>query len=331
MCRQTVPDDAARIQAGASPKGRDFAARWSDVIFCSHASFDSARDFYQDIKSRAVRHGRRPEDIKILPMATPVIGTTTRAAHEVNRELADLVPPLAGLSTLSYHLDIDLSGLPLDEPLPDVDAPGVQGHYKEVVEMTRREGLTLRQLGKRYGGRTEGTFVGTAAEVADGMERWFAEGACHGFTVGAAHTPERSRTSSAKWCPNYSVGESSARSTRARPCATTWAADTLGRLLVTARGDHFVSDARTGPAEAVQAGELLLASFASCSLSNIQLHAQERASGLTRGQARVSYERDLHDPTRYKWIRLDLRLTGVPHEEAETLVRPRFRPQSVRA
>ncbi|MFE2036123.1 OsmC family protein [Streptomyces scopuliridis] len=97
--------------------------------------------------------------------------------------------------------------------------------------------------------------------------------------------------------------------------------DTLGRLLVTARGNHFVSDARTGPAEAVQAGELLLASLASCSLSNIQLHAQERASGLTHGQARVSYERDLHDPTRYKWIRLDLRLTGVPHEEAETLVR----------
>ncbi|MGA6159469.1 OsmC family protein [Stenotrophomonas sp. NPDC087984] len=95
--------------------------------------------------------------------------------------------------------------------------------------------------------------------------------------------------------------------------------DTLGRFLVTARGNHFVSDARTGPGEAVQAGELLLASLASCSLSNIQLHAQERASGLTGGQAHVSYERDPEDPTRYACIRLELRLSGVTQEEAEAL------------
>jgi FMN-dependent oxidoreductase (nitrilotriacetate monooxygenase family) len=177
------------IQAGASPKGRDFAARWSDVIFCSHASLESAQEFYQDIKGRAERFGRRPEDIKVLPMATPIVGPTTAAAQELARELEDLVPPLAGLSTLAYHLDVDLSELPLDEPLPDVDVPGVQGHYKEVVEMTRREGLTLRELGKRYGGRTEGAFIGTAAEVADGMEKWFTEGACDGFTIGAVHTP----------------------------------------------------------------------------------------------------------------------------------------------
>ncbi|MER6111422.1 LLM class flavin-dependent oxidoreductase [Streptomyces hirsutus] len=177
------------IQAGASPKGRDFAARWSDVIFCSHASLESAKDFYQDIKARAVAHGRRAEDVKILPMATPIIGPTTEAARETEARLFELVPPLAGLSTLAYHLDIDLSELPLDEPLPDVDVPGVQGHYQEVVEMTRREGLTLRELGKKYGGRTEGSFVGTAAEVTDGMAQWFTEGACDGFTIGSVHTP----------------------------------------------------------------------------------------------------------------------------------------------
>ncbi|MEU8726320.1 OsmC family protein [Streptomyces antimycoticus] len=95
--------------------------------------------------------------------------------------------------------------------------------------------------------------------------------------------------------------------------------DTQGRFLVTARSNHFVSDARTGPAEAVQAGELLLSSLASCSLSNVQVHAQERASGLTGAQAHVAYERDPQDPTRYACIRLDLRLNGVTQEEAETL------------
>ncbi|MEU5269070.1 OsmC family protein [Streptomyces hygroscopicus] len=95
--------------------------------------------------------------------------------------------------------------------------------------------------------------------------------------------------------------------------------DTTGRFLVTARTNHFVSDARTGPAEAVQAGELLLSSLASCSLGNIQLHALERGSGLTGARADVSYLRDRQDPTRYEYLRLDLLLHGVTQEEAETL------------
>lgn len=95
--------------------------------------------------------------------------------------------------------------------------------------------------------------------------------------------------------------------------------ETTGRFLLTARTNHFVSDARSGPAEAVQAGELLLSSLASCSLSNIQLHAQERKSGLTDAEADISFARDLEDSTRYAYIRLDLRLAGVTQDEAETL------------
>lgn len=177
------------IQAGASAKGKDFAARWSDVIFCSHASLESAQAFYTEIKERAAAHGRDPQQIKILPSIAPVIGTTTENARRLHDELYELVPPLGGLSTLAYHLDVDLSTFPLDERLPEVQVPGVEGHYREVREITERDGLTLRELGKQYGGRVEGGFVGTAAEVADGLEEWFTAGACDGFTVQAPYQP----------------------------------------------------------------------------------------------------------------------------------------------
>ncbi|MBY8859185.1 LLM class flavin-dependent oxidoreductase [Nocardia sp. CA2R105] len=177
------------IQAGASAKGKDFAARWSDVIFCSHASLDSARAFYTEIKERAATHGRDPGQIKILPSITPIIGTTTENARRLHDEIYDMVPPLGGLSTLAYHLDVDLSTFPLDERLPEVEVPGVEGHYREVREITERDGLTLRELGKQYGGRVEGGFVGTAAEVADGLEEWFTGGACDGFTVQVPYQP----------------------------------------------------------------------------------------------------------------------------------------------
>ncbi|MFD1811745.1 LLM class flavin-dependent oxidoreductase [Rhodococcus gannanensis] len=177
------------IQAGASAKGKDFAARWSDVIFCSHASLESAQDFYREIKERAAAHGRDPRQVKILPSIAPVVGPTTEVARQTADLLFDLVPPLGGLSTLAYHLDVDLSTFPLDERLPDVEVPGVEGHYREVREITEREGLTLRELGKQYGGRVEGGFVGTGADVADGLEQWFTEGACDGFMVQAPYQP----------------------------------------------------------------------------------------------------------------------------------------------
>ncbi|NCL72649.1 Nitrilotriacetate monooxygenase component A [Rhodococcus sp. YH1] len=177
------------IQAGASAKGKDFAARWSDVIFCSHASKESAQAFYTEIKERAAKYGRDPESVKILPSITPVVGPTSARAKELAEEMFELVPPIGGLSTLAYHLDVDLSTFPLDERLPEVEVPGVEGHYNEVREITEREGLTLRQLGKQYGGRYEGGFIGTAAEVADGLQEWFEDGAADGFTLQAPHQP----------------------------------------------------------------------------------------------------------------------------------------------
>jgi alkanesulfonate monooxygenase SsuD/methylene tetrahydromethanopterin reductase-like flavin-dependent oxidoreductase (luciferase family) len=70
-----------------------------------------------------------------------------------------------------------------------VEVPGVEGHYHEVREITERDGLTLRQLGKQYGGRTEGDFIGTAAEVADGLQEWFTDGAADGFTLQVPYQP----------------------------------------------------------------------------------------------------------------------------------------------
>ncbi|WP_246663481.1 LLM class flavin-dependent oxidoreductase [Phyllobacterium endophyticum] len=177
------------IQAGASDRGRDFAARWADVIFVSHDSIDSAIAFYREMKERVVRFGRSPDSLKILPSITPVVAETKSLAEEKAAILRDLVEPRAGLTTLSYHLDVDLSAFPLDEPLPNVEVPGVQGHYDEVREATARDGLTLGDLGKRYGSRYEGDMIGDAQHVSDKLVEWFERGAADGFTVSAPYQP----------------------------------------------------------------------------------------------------------------------------------------------
>ncbi|AZW18758.1 LLM class flavin-dependent oxidoreductase [Bordetella hinzii] len=177
------------IQAGASGRGRDFAAKWADVIFVNHSSLESAQAFYEEMKGRAASHGRDPASLKILPGIVPIVGQTDAEAQEADRQLQALALPQAGLSTLSYHLDIDLAQFPQDEILPDMDVPGVQGHYKEVAELTRKQGLTLSQLGHRYGVGTLRDFVGSGKAVADTMEAWFRGKACDGFMIQASYLP----------------------------------------------------------------------------------------------------------------------------------------------
>ncbi|MEA3213918.1 MAG: hypothetical protein QOJ19_74, partial [Acidimicrobiia bacterium] len=71
-----------QIQAGDSDGGRELAARYADVIFSRHAGYEDGRAFYADVKGRLARWGRRPEDLKILPAATVVLGDTDEEAEE---------------------------------------------------------------------------------------------------------------------------------------------------------------------------------------------------------------------------------------------------------
>jgi FMN-dependent oxidoreductase (nitrilotriacetate monooxygenase family) len=179
------------VQAGASDRGRDFAARWAEVVFVTPGAPDAATDFRLDLRARAERFGRNPDDIKVLPGIVPIIAETSEAAEAQRILLSSLSDPQAGLSTLSYHLGIDLSRLPQHQLLPEtLDVPGVEGHFREVVELTRRTGLSLADLGQRYGaGRTTSGFTGTPDAVADQMQEWQDAGACDGFMLQIPYFP----------------------------------------------------------------------------------------------------------------------------------------------
>ena len=52
------------MQAGSSPRGRAFAARWAEAIFCKASGVTNAVAFYDDIKSRMAALGRRPRGMR---------------------------------------------------------------------------------------------------------------------------------------------------------------------------------------------------------------------------------------------------------------------------
>ncbi|MDV6271220.1 OsmC family protein [Rhodococcus globerulus] len=92
-----------------------------------------------------------------------------------------------------------------------------------------------------------------------------------------------------------------------------------GRYLLNARTNHLVTDSRMGPAEAVTAGELLLAAIASCAMSNIQANAEADGIPVTDVSVTASHRRGEDDPTMYDFHRLDIAIHGVDQADANAL------------
>ncbi|WP_405493150.1 LLM class flavin-dependent oxidoreductase [Nocardia sp. NBC_00511] len=183
------------VQAGSSEDGKDFAARYAEAVFTAQQTLEDGLEFYADLKRRAVALGRDPETIKILPGIVPVIGDTEEHARELDAELERLISPEYARNQLARQWGIPVEDLDLDSELPDDlptedDIQGAKSRFTLIVNLARREHLTLRELIARLGGgRGHRTFAGTAEQVADTIEEWFTRGAADGFNIMPAVLP----------------------------------------------------------------------------------------------------------------------------------------------
>ncbi|WP_205730867.1 LLM class flavin-dependent oxidoreductase [Bordetella hinzii] len=173
------------VQAGASPAGRDLAARTAEVIFVAHQTFDEAQAFYRDIKQRAQVYGRDPDQIKIMPGIFPVIGRSQEEAQEKFARLQDLIHPVVGVQLLSNMIGADLRGYPVDGPLPELpETNGGKSRQQLLADLARRDGLSIRELYLRIAGaRGHQQIVGTPKRVADQLQQWFEEEGADGFNI----------------------------------------------------------------------------------------------------------------------------------------------------
>ncbi|MGW1074545.1 NtaA/DmoA family FMN-dependent monooxygenase [Streptomyces sp. NPDC002537] len=189
------------IQAGDSAEGRAFAAATADVIFTRHGTPEAGRAFYADVKSRLAAHGRTPDELKIMPGVTVVLGDTAAEAQEKAAEIRkQQVSPQTALLTLEQVWGRDLSAYDPDGPLPDIDpdpdgtvAQGrvgigdpfaVAARWRAVAEA---KGLSIRQTVIETAGRQ--SFIGTPEAVAAELDEFVTSDAADGFILVPHLTP----------------------------------------------------------------------------------------------------------------------------------------------
>jgi alkanesulfonate monooxygenase len=177
------------VQAGASDQGQEIAAASADVVFTAQVTLDSARAYYASVKDRLPRYGREPDDVLLLPGLLPIVGRTQAEAEAKFQQLQDMIHPLVGLSQV-YGPMGDLSGFPLDGPVPDPIDPELRSRAAVLLEHARKNNLTIRQLYlAASSGRGHRTVIGTPAQIADTMQEWVEARAADGFNIVPSHLP----------------------------------------------------------------------------------------------------------------------------------------------
>ncbi|MYY01488.1 MULTISPECIES: NtaA/DmoA family FMN-dependent monooxygenase [unclassified Streptomyces] len=189
------------IQAGDSFEGREFAASAADIVFTRHGTLDAGRAFYADVKGRLAAHGRAPDELKVMPGVTFVLGDTDADARE---HAADIrrrqVSPQNAIAALEQVWGRDLSSYDPDGPLPASDPdPGaelVRGRVRQGDPLavaarwralSEEKGLSIRQTVIEATGRQ--SFIGSPATVAALLAEYVAAGAADGFILVPHLTP----------------------------------------------------------------------------------------------------------------------------------------------
>lgn len=174
------------FQAGASKTGIAFAAKHGEAVFTNKDTLESAQEYYRALKEQAVEHGRKREDVVVLPALSPIIGATEAEAEEKYNEIKNLISIEEALNYLGRFFDhFDFSQFPLDEAFPDIGDVGknsFQSTTDEIKRIAKEENLTLREVALRVA-TPKNEFFGTYEQVANKMIEWVDNEAADGFVL----------------------------------------------------------------------------------------------------------------------------------------------------
>nr|WP_256979965.1 NtaA/DmoA family FMN-dependent monooxygenase [Rhodococcus sp. 15-1154-1] len=156
-------------QAGGSPAGRAFGAKHADTIIANVRGLDAMREYREDISKRLLEYGRKPDDVKVLFLVSPIMADTDQEAavkrdrmREVQKNNIDGV-----LAAMSYLSSTDFSQFDIDAPVPDLTK--YNGH-KSTLEDMAKSGKTLREIIANYPTVESIELVGTTESVAAQMD-----------------------------------------------------------------------------------------------------------------------------------------------------------------
>lgn len=179
------------FQAGASSRGRDFAAKHAEAVFTTIANdLEELKLFVSDIRKRTERFGRDPQDIKIFPAIVPIVGKTEEEAQAKYETLTSYLSYEGTAALLSGHTGVDFSQFDPDEYVENVDTDASRGFLQKYTTASTSKRWTVREAVLHHGlGIGAAKVIGTPEQIVDELEAMSQEGDADGFNIIQAASP----------------------------------------------------------------------------------------------------------------------------------------------
>jgi FMN-dependent oxidoreductase (nitrilotriacetate monooxygenase family) len=188
------------VTAGVSDNAMELAARFADISYGGQPNIDAARTYYSTVKGKLHKYSRTDDEMLMMPGIQCYLGRTQAEAEDKFARIQALLDPIVGIGHLILNHFPDMTGMQLDEPVPDLAMTNdmmesrISGREPELtlalIRRAKQENLTLRQLfDVAMCGFWSLGLIGTPTMIADTMEEWFTTGAADGFNVQPPYMP----------------------------------------------------------------------------------------------------------------------------------------------
>lgn len=184
LCEPSPQRTPILFQAGASTRGREFAAKHAECMFISGFNFTAVAKILTDIRKRTAANGRDPSSVIIYTALTVICARTdaeAKAKYEDYRKYVNLEGTLA---LFSGYTGFDLSTCDLDAPYHYVESNAIQTFVEGFTSADPTKVWTLREVGEFLGiGGFAAIEVGSPQTIADRMTQWMEATGVDGFNL----------------------------------------------------------------------------------------------------------------------------------------------------
>jgi FMN-dependent oxidoreductase (nitrilotriacetate monooxygenase family) len=172
-------------QAGASDRGRGFAARHAECVFVNGGPKPHVAKLVADLRARAA-----PRPIRVFVGATLIIGRTRAEAEAKLAEYRQHASIEGALAHASASLGIDLARFAPDEELPEAGQSQAIRSNVEALRAAAPRATKRALMDRMVLGSRQPPIIGSVDEVAEELIAWVDQADVDGFNLSRTVTPE---------------------------------------------------------------------------------------------------------------------------------------------
>lgn len=184
LCAPTPQRTPLLYQAGASTRGRQFAAAHAECVFVNGTSKPQVAELVADLRAQAAH------PLRVFVGATLVIGRTDAEAAEKFADYRSHASVEGALAHFSASTGMDFAKFDMDEPIQHQTSNANQSNVEAITKRSATAWTKRKLIDSFVLGSRQPPIVGSPSTVADALQAWMAEADVDGFNLSRTVMPE---------------------------------------------------------------------------------------------------------------------------------------------